>query len=142
MKLSDEYYSLKLKYRKLFQESAQEIEAKLEQGLSVEQLEKSYISGITFSGGDPLFPENVPEVTAYIKELKCRFPEKTIWLYTGEVWEDIRELEVLRYIDVLIDGRFEQEKRDNLLHWCGSGNQRVINVGESLRHREIVIFNS
>ena len=49
-----------------------------------EQLEKSYISGITFSGGDPLFPENVPEVTVYIKELKCRFPEKTIWLYTGE----------------------------------------------------------
>ncbi len=107
-----------------------------------EQLEKSYISGITFSGGDPLFPENVPEVTVYIKELKCRFPEKTIWLYTGEVWEDIRELEVLRYIDVLIDGRFEQEKRDNLLHWRGSGNQRVINVGESLRRREIVIFNS
>ena len=86
--------------------------------------------------------KNVPEVTVYIKELKCRFPEKTIWLYTGEVWEDIRELEVLRYIDVLIDGRFEQEKRDNLLHWCGSGNQRVINVGESLRRREIVIFNS
>lgn len=106
-----------------------------------EQLEKPYISGMTFSGGDPLFPGNVPEVTAYIKELKRRFSEKTIWLYTGEKWEDIQELEVLQYIDVLIDGRFEQEKKDNLLHWRGSGNQRVIDVRESLRRGLVVLHD-
>ena len=107
-----------------------------------EQLEKPYISGMTFSGGDPLFPGNVQEVTAYIKELKRRFPEKTIWLYTGEKWEDIQELEVLQYIDVLVDGRFEQEKKDNLLHWRGSGNQRVIDVKESLRRARPVLHDS
>lgn len=106
-----------------------------------EQLEKPYISGITFSGGDPLFPGNVLEVTIYIKELKRRFPEKTVWLYTGEVWEDIHNMEALRYIDVLVDGRFEQEKKDNLLHWRGSANQRVIDVKESLRCGKVVSYS-
>lgn len=104
-----------------------------------EQLAKPYISGITFSGGDPLFPENLPEVTAYMEELRKRFPNKTIWLYTGEVWEDIQNLEAMRYVDVLVDGRFEQEKKDNLLHWRGSGNQRVIDVRESLRYGKVVL---
>ncbi|MBD5550296.1 MAG: anaerobic ribonucleoside-triphosphate reductase activating protein [Lachnospiraceae bacterium] len=107
-----------------------------------EQLAKSYISGITFSGGDPFFPGNLEEVTAYCKEVKERFPEKTIWLYTGEVWEAIRKLEVLQYIDVLVDGRFEQEKKDNLLHWRGSNNQRVIDVKKSLQCGKVVLFCS
>lgn len=105
-----------------------------------EQLEKPYISGVTFSGGDPLFPENLPEVTEYMKELKARFPDKTIWLYTGEVWEEMQGLEVLRYIDVLVDGRFVQEKKDNLLHWRGSSNQRVIDVRESLRCGSVALL--
>lgn len=103
------------------------------------QLEKPYISGITFSGGDPLFSTNAAEVTAYCKECKERFPEKTIWLYTGEVWEDIQGLEVLGFVDVLVDGRFEQEKKDNLLYWRGSSNQRVIAVQESLRRGQVVL---
>lgn len=106
-----------------------------------EQLEKPYISGITFSGGDPLYPENEGEVTAYCKELKERFPEKTIWLYTGEVWEDVQKPELLKYIDVLVDGRFEQEKKDNQLHWRGSANQRVIAVQESLRCGQVVLHD-
>lgn len=106
-----------------------------------EQLEKSYISGITFSGGDPLFADNLQEITSYSRKLKNRFPSKTIWLYTGEIWEDIRELEVLQYIDVLVDGRFEQEKKDNLLHWRGSSNQRVIDVKESLRRKQVILYD-
>lgn len=106
-----------------------------------EQLEKSHISGITFSGGDPLFPENVEEVTAYCREIKERFPGKTIWLYTGEVWEDCAELEVLRFVDVLVDGRFEREKQDHKLHWRGSGNQRVIAVQESLRCGQVMLHD-
>lgn len=107
-----------------------------------EQLEKSYISGITFSGGDPLFPENAEEVTVYCRELKARFPEKTIWLYTGEVWEDIAEAEVLQFVDVLVDGKFERERRDNKLHWRGSANQRVIAVQESLRCGQVVLYDA
>lgn len=106
-----------------------------------EQLKNSYISGITFSGGDPLFPDNLQEVTAYIKVLKDRFPDKTVWLYTGEIWEDIQNLEVLSYIDVLVDGRFEQDKRDNLLHWRGSANQRVIDVRKSLSSGRVVLHD-
>lgn len=105
------------------------------------QLAKSYISGITLSGGDPLFPDNLEEVTAYCGEVRERFPDKTIWLYTGEVWEDIRDLEVMQYIDILVDGRFEQEKKDNHLHWRGSGNQRVIAVQESLQSGQVVLHD-
>lgn len=105
------------------------------------QLAKPYISGITLSGGDPLFPDNLEEVTAYCRKVRERFPDKTIWLYTGEVWEDIRDLEVMQYIDILVDGRFEQEKKDNLLHWRGSGNQRVINVKKSLQCGQTVLHD-
>ncbi len=107
-----------------------------------EQMGKDYISGLTLSGGDPLFPGNIQEVTEYTKELKKRFPGKTIWLYTGEVWEDIRRLEILQYIDVLVDGRFEEDKKDNLLHWKGSGNQRVIDVQESLKSGEVMLHET
>ena len=106
-----------------------------------EQLEKPYISGITFSGGDPLFPANVEEITEYCRELKECFPHKTIWLYTGEMWEDIQNWDIMRYIDILVDGRFEQEKKDNLLHWRGSGNQRVIAVQESLQSGRVVLHD-
>ncbi|MDE6950548.1 MAG: anaerobic ribonucleoside-triphosphate reductase activating protein [Lachnospiraceae bacterium] len=107
-----------------------------------EQLEKPYNSGVTFSGGDPLFPENEEEVTAYCRELKERFPEKTIWLYTGEVWEDIAGKEIFRFVDVLVDGKFEIESRDNKLHWRGSDNQRVIAVQESLRCGQAVLYDT
>lgn len=104
------------------------------------ELLKDYIAGLTLSGGDPLFPENVREVTEYVRKLKARFPEKTIWLYTGEVWEDILGMDVLRDIDVLVDGKFVQEKKDNLLHWRGSANQRVIDVRESLRRGKVILY--
>lgn len=102
-----------------------------------DELEKSYISGITFSGGDPLYETNVPEVTTFAKEIKEKFPEKTIWLYTGALWEDICEMEIISYVDVLVDGEFEIDKKDNQLHWKGSANQRVINVPETIEKGEI-----
>ena len=105
-----------------------------------EQLEKSYISGITFSGGDPLFPENVPEVTVYIKELKCRFPEKTIWLYTGYLWEEVKDQEIIAYLDVLADGEFQVGKKELGLQWVGSSNQRVIDVKKSLDQGRVILW--
>jgi len=102
-----------------------------------EELGKPYISGITFSGGDPLYPANVAEVTELAKIIREQFPDKTIWLYTGGLWEDICGTEIIRYIDVLVDGEFEVERKELNLQWKGSANQRVIDVPETLEKGEI-----
>lgn len=102
-----------------------------------EELEKDYISGITFSGGDPLHIANAFDVTALAKEIRVRFPNKTIWLYTGYDWEEIRHLEVVKYLDVMVDGEFEVDKKDANLHWKGSSNQRVIDVKRTLEEGEV-----
>ena len=104
-----------------------------------EQLEKDYTAGITYSGGDPLHEANLKEVTALAKEIRSRYPKKTIWLYTGYLWEEIREWEIMKYLDVLVDGRFEPEKKDLTLKWKGSYNQRVINVPKSLELGQVVL---
>ena len=105
------------------------------------ELEKSYISGITFSGGDPLLPSNEPEITGLAKEIRHRFPEKTIWLYTGYTWEQVKEKEVVKDLDVLVDGTYMEELRNTQLHWRGSANQRVIDVQESLRTGQIILHD-
>ena len=98
-----------------------------------DQLNKSYISGITFSGGDPLHPSNVKEVTELSKEIKEKYPNKTIWLYTGSSWCDILDLEITKYLDVVVDGEFCIEKKDVTLMWKGSSNQKVISVQKTLK---------
>lgn len=102
------------------------------------ELEKDYIHGITFSGGDPLHRANVSGVTALAKEIREKFPNKTQWLYTGSMWEEVNDLEVAKYLDVLCDGEFVVAKKDGNTHWVGSTNQRVINVQESLRTGAVV----
>lgn len=97
-----------------------------------EELKKDYVSGITFSGGDPLHIANVNDVTELSKEIRETFPEKTIWLYTGSTWEEVRRKEIVRYLDVLVDGEFVFAKKDPLLCWKGSSNQRVIDVQRTL----------
>ena len=102
----------------------------------MEQLEKPYISGITFSGGDPLHPANRLDVRELMAQIKERFPNKTIWLYTGDVWENIIRYFSMEYIDVLVDGEFETEQKDNKLLWKGSRNQRVIDVQKTLQQED------
>ncbi len=63
------------------------------------ELEHDYISGITFTGGDPLHPSNRSEIARIAREIKQRFPQKTIWLYTGYLWEDVKDLEAVRLSD-------------------------------------------
>lgn len=106
-----------------------------------EQLDQDYISGITFSGGDPLFPGNRGEVTALAKEIKEKYPDKTIWIYTGFEWHAIRDLEVIPYVDVLIDGKFIKELFDEKLHWVGSSNQKIIDVQDSLKLGRTVLYD-
>ncbi len=105
-----------------------------------EKLEKPYISGVTFSGGDPLHPKNRDEVEKLTKEIRDRLPQKTIWVYTGYTFEEIRDLQWLNLIDVLVDGRYEADKRDIKLHWKGSSNQRVIDMKKTLDTGKIAIF--
>ena len=66
-----------------------------------EQLEKPYISGITFSGGDPMHPVNRADVRELMSEIREKYPTKTIWMYTGDSWEDICDLPVMQYVDVV-----------------------------------------
>ena len=105
-----------------------------------EALDKPFIDGITFSGGDPLFPDNRSEVFRLIKKHKEKFPNKNIWLYTGYLWEAINNLEGIEDIDVIAEGEFIDELKDNNIHWVGSSNQRVINVKESLKKGEVVLI--
>lgn len=125
-------------------------------------LEKTYVSGITFSGGDPLNNNNLQEVLNLIKEIRQIAPNKTIWLYTGYTWEEIMKYEfgseyikddnvgywncdALRQIivskcDVLVDGRYEEDKRDITLRWRGSSNQRVIDIQQSIKDNKVVLY--
>lgn len=102
-----------------------------------EELEKDYHKGVTFSGGDPLHPNNRADITELAKEIKEKYPEKDIWLYTGFTYEEIKDVGVMDYVDVLVDGKFKMELKDNNYHWAGSTNQRVIDVKESKKHGSI-----
>lgn len=101
-----------------------------------DQLDKSYISGITFSGGDPLHAANRLAVRGLMEEIKRKYPDKTIWLYTGDRWEDVLHYPMMQYVDVLVDGEFVLELKNTKLRWRGSANQRVIDVQKSLRQAD------
>ena len=102
-------------------------------------LSRNYISGLTLSGGDPLYYGNRTDIGKLAKEVKEMFPQKTIWLYTGFVWETVSNLDIMRYIDVLVDGEFVLEEKDTKLHWRGSTNQRVIDVPATIKKEKIVL---
>lgn len=104
-----------------------------------EQLEKPYISGITFSGGDPLHAANRYDVRNLMSEIKEKYPNKTIWMYTGDSWENIMHYAIMQYVDVLVDGEFQADKKDNKLLWKGSSNQRVIDVQKTLKQTDPAI---
>lgn len=109
------------------------------------ELSKDYISGITFSGGDPLAPQNRKEVGYMIRYLKYTYPNKTIWIYTGYPYEQLLFegnfdcIDALKNSDVLVDGRYIQELRDVSLKWRGSKNQRVIDLQKSLKSGKAVL---
>lgn len=116
---------------------------------------RDYISRITFLGGSPLCDENVIEVERLIRKLREVYPNKQIWVYTGYTWESIMSTNnnpssdiatnarqiLLKYINVLVDGPFEYNKKDNLLAFRGSSNQRIIDVQESLKQKKVVLWN-
>ncbi len=104
-----------------------------------EELERDYISGITLSGGDPLHTRNRKEVGELIEEISGKFPDKTIWMYSGYEWQDVKELPFMEKVDVFVDGEFVEKLKDNRIPWRGSSNQKVIDVKKSLELGKIVL---
>ena len=104
-----------------------------------EALAKPHISGITFSGGDPMHPFNRSEIARLIKKCKENYPDKTVWLYTGFSWEEIQDWDEIKQVDVIAEGRFVKELLDNQLHWVGSSNQRVIDVQETFKNGKVAL---
>ena len=101
------------------------------------------IKGLSILGGDPFEPENIAGVYVLCKDVKERFPEKTIWVWTGYLWEDIISTStqlVMKYIDVLVDGPFIESRKNLMLPYCGSDNQRVIDVQKSLQEGAVRLW--
>jgi len=107
-----------------------------------EALSKPYVSGITFSGGDPLHPFNREEVFRLAKKVRELLPEKNLWIYTGFLWEEVKDIPEMALFDVICEGKFVNELLDNKLHWVGSSNQRVMDVKKSLETNSVVLYNS
>jgi len=116
----------------------------------VKELDNPYVSGLTLLGGEPLEHVNQQGLLPLVKKVKEKFPEKNIWCYTGykfdsDVMEDMcgkwdETKELLSYLDVVVDGKFEEEKKDLRLRFRGSSNQRVIDVKESIKDKKAVLF--
>lgn len=97
----------------------------------IEMLRSEHIAGLSILGGDPFEPENLVTVTNLCKMVKDIFPNKNIWVWTGYTYEDIKDNDIFNYIDVLVDGRFEEEHKDLSLAFRGSSNQRIIDIQKS-----------
>ena len=100
--------------------------------------EPDHISGLSILGGEPLHPKNRSEVLDLVRKFKERYPYKTVWLWTGFLWEDIATEVIDSEIDVIIDGQFKEELKDLRLKYRGSSNQRVIDVKASTPHNIII----
>lgn len=105
----------------------------------LDKLKRPFIKRLTLSGGDPLFLGNRDEITNVVRKVKKNFPNIKIWCYTGYLWEDVKDLPCMEYIDVLVDGEFKIDLKDISLPFCGSSNQRIINVQESLKKGNVVL---
>ena len=103
------------------------------------ELDKDYISGITLSGGDPLHTKNRADTGSLIEEIVRNYPDKTIWVYSGYEWQDVKDLPFMKHVDVLVDGRFIEKDKDNTIPWRGSTNQKVIDVKKSLEIGKTVL---
>lgn len=107
----------------------------------MELASKDYIVGLSILGGEPMHPKNIEGTKKLAKTFKEKYPDKTIWVWSGYLFDkDLLEKEVLKYIDVLVDGRFVDEKRNPTLKYCGSENQRVIDVKKSLKSKKVIFY--
>ena len=98
------------------------------------------------SGGDPLNEANIDDVLELIKDIRIKYPNKTIWLYTGFSWEQIvsnvKLYNIAKLCDVVVDGRFVQELADVNYPWAGSTNQRVIDINKTMANQKLTLLNN
>lgn len=106
----------------------------------LELCKPGYISHLALLGGDPMHPKNWPTIKALAKKFKLLYPNKTVWLWTGYLWEDIVSNLIDADIDILVDGKFMEELKDLRLKYRGSSNQRVIDVQASLEKNKVVLY--
>jgi anaerobic ribonucleoside-triphosphate reductase activating protein len=117
----------------------------------MEMLSQEYIDGLTLLGGEPMEPENQEVLVGLTREVKEKLPDKSIWLYTGFTVEELQDkdcrancqytAELLSNVDVLVDGRFVEEKKDISLRFRGSSNQRLIDMNKSREAGEVVLWD-
>jgi len=116
----------------------------------IESLRPDYINGLTILGGEPMEVVNQKALRPFIDRIKKELPKKTIWIYSGYTWEELTDESnkrchgddtpaILSSIDILVDGEFEEDKRDLMLRFRGSSNQRVIDVPATLKAGEVVL---
>lgn len=96
------------------------------------------IDGITLSGGDPMY--SAKELIPFLQKFKSTFPNKTVWLYTGFLFESIQDNPIMNYIDVVVDGKYDEKLNDYQQIFKGSSNQRIINVKKSLKNNTIILY--
>ena len=109
----------------------------------LELCSKDYIKGLSILGGEPMHPNNIEATTALAKAFKEKYPEKNLWVWSGFLFDkDLKDKEVLRYVDVLVDGTYKDELHNPTLKWRGSSNQRVIDVQKSLKQGEVVLVEN
>lgn len=118
----------------------------------LKELSNDYIAGLSLLGGEPLEPQNQEALLPFIKQVRERYPKKTIWCYTGFVLEEktgaLKEInkntpytkKLISMFDVLVDGAYIEELKDVRLKFRGSSNQRVIDVQKTLKSEEVVLY--
>jgi anaerobic ribonucleoside-triphosphate reductase activating protein len=108
----------------------------------IELCQNENINGLSILGGEPLHPKNIEGTTKLVKAFKERVPDKDVWIWSGFSFDgELKDKEVLKYTDVLVDGRYVDELRNPTLKWRGSENQRVIDVQKSLNNTDIIFYN-
>ncbi len=108
----------------------------------IELSDKEFIKGLSILGGEPMHPKNIDGTTKLAKMFKEKYPDKTIWVWSGFTFESLKDKEVLNYIDVLVDGQFKIELFSPKLKWRGSSNQRVIDMKKTLEKNEIILYEN
>ena len=103
--------------------------------------DKEYVEGLSILGGEPMHPKNIEGTTKLAKAFKEKFPNKTLWVWSGFTFEKyLKDKPVLNYVDVLVDGQYVDELHNPTLKWKGSSNQRVIDVKKTLKKDKVVLF--
>ncbi len=106
----------------------------------LEVANKDYVQGLSILGGEPLHPTNIEGTIKLAKAFKEKYKDKDIWIWSGYLYDDVVNKDIFNYIDVLVDGRYEDDLHDFRLKYRGSSNQRVIDIKKTLKQNKIVLY--